>query len=738
MNKKLLSVLVCVLLVLVAIFVVSCGGDNTDTSTNTNTNADTSTNTDTSSDTSTDTEDQKPVTPTECTVVFVLNNGTEDVIEVVKYNDVVRRIPRNPAKTGYEFKGWLCEGKSWVPGAITTDMTIVADWKPNNNNLAFIPNGAENTMDPVVIPSDTTVALNACTLVKTGYDFLGWATKMGGEVVYADGADFTMGINKYNSLYAVWAPANYSITYELNGGTNAETNPDSYTIESVVTFADPSKEGYTFEGWTVNGEKIESTKNLLGDITLVANFELVRYNINYVNMGNATNNNPTSFNVEDEVVLSTPIRDGYDFLGWFMDEELTVPFEKIPLGTEEDVTVYASFKILPFKITYELPIGLTNSDDNISEYTVETEFTFIAPTVSTTGYAFTGWYIKGTDTKLEALVPGENEGSLTLEARTTLIIYKITYATEGESMPSDAITSYTINDRGTYVLPTLSKFGYEFGGWFTSHPYEGLWENPISEIVIDPENPSDIVAYAKFTLANYTINYVYGDLVENYVVANNNPTYYDIVNPVEFVTAYAGEYSVIAWYKDEAKTERIKTTDGLSGDITVYARWAVGDNEPTKLVTLDNISEVYATERSEYATALFDGVKKTGGIYSDNKGEWFATEGQSLTIILNEEMEVQLVYGYAMGNWTISSHVFYDADGNEVFRNEDFVANTSGQPEGEQIVVFEAIEDQQPIKVQKIVITVLSLKWTNDARTHKISEYEIFATNPDYIDPDQL
>ena len=42
----------------------------------------------------------------------------------------------------------------------------------------------------------------------------------------------------------------YSITYELDGGTNASGNPASYTIETVtVTLKVPTKDGYTFDGW---------------------------------------------------------------------------------------------------------------------------------------------------------------------------------------------------------------------------------------------------------------------------------------------------------------------------------------------------------------------------------------------------------------------------------------------------------------------------------------------------------
>jgi uncharacterized repeat protein (TIGR02543 family) len=51
---------------------------------------------------------------------------------------------------------------------------------------------------------------------------------------------------------ATWTINQYSITYDLAGGTLAEgeTNPTSYTIESEdITLVNPTREGYTFEGW---------------------------------------------------------------------------------------------------------------------------------------------------------------------------------------------------------------------------------------------------------------------------------------------------------------------------------------------------------------------------------------------------------------------------------------------------------------------------------------------------------
>ncbi|MBR5390568.1 MAG: S-layer homology domain-containing protein [Clostridia bacterium] len=49
-------------------------------------------------------------------------------------------------------------------------------------------------------------------------------------------------------------PIPYDITYELNGGTNNENNPKTYTVEDTIPLAAPERSGYTFGGWYDNAE----------------------------------------------------------------------------------------------------------------------------------------------------------------------------------------------------------------------------------------------------------------------------------------------------------------------------------------------------------------------------------------------------------------------------------------------------------------------------------------------------
>ena len=55
-------------------------------------------------------------------------------------------------------------------------------------------------------------------------------------------------INGAITFIAQWSINEYEITYELNGGINAENAPVSYTIETdTITLPVPTKDGYNFE-----------------------------------------------------------------------------------------------------------------------------------------------------------------------------------------------------------------------------------------------------------------------------------------------------------------------------------------------------------------------------------------------------------------------------------------------------------------------------------------------------------
>lgn len=67
----------------------------------------------------------------------------------------------------------------------------------------------------------------------------------------------------------------YTITYNLDGGVNNPNNPTVYTKGMLpLTLLEPTKEGYVFKRWELNGRKIsEITELRIGDLELVAVWE---------------------------------------------------------------------------------------------------------------------------------------------------------------------------------------------------------------------------------------------------------------------------------------------------------------------------------------------------------------------------------------------------------------------------------------------------------------------------------
>jgi uncharacterized repeat protein (TIGR02543 family) len=103
---------------------------------------------------------------------------------------------------------------------------------------------------------------------KDGYVFGGWKEKDATSTF-----DFTTGITKDTTLEAIWTPKNYTISYVLDGGTNDENNPTSYTVEETKYFNNPTKTGYDFGGWYLDENfttPITSTAGYAKDLTVYA------------------------------------------------------------------------------------------------------------------------------------------------------------------------------------------------------------------------------------------------------------------------------------------------------------------------------------------------------------------------------------------------------------------------------------------------------------------------------------
>ena len=179
-----------------------------------------------------------------------------------------------PTKNGYTFADWDSE----LPAIFTENVTYTATWTANVYTVKFDANGGNGNMGNQAFTYDVEKALSANVFTRVGYTFAGWATTANGETEYTNGktvSNLTADNNGEVTLYAVWTAVTYTITYELNDGENAQSNPANYTVETgTITLADATKEKTAFCGWYIDESftnpitKIE--KGSTGNIILYA------------------------------------------------------------------------------------------------------------------------------------------------------------------------------------------------------------------------------------------------------------------------------------------------------------------------------------------------------------------------------------------------------------------------------------------------------------------------------------
>lgn len=155
--------------------------------------------------------------------------------------------------------------------------------------------------------------------IREGYDFVGFSSSNSGSVEYTNYIDNVKKINN-KEIYAKWDIINYSISYNLNGGSILN-QPTKYNVEDNITLPTPTRKGYTFTGWTGTGlstatKNVTIPKESIGDRTYTANWGVTKYSITYNLNGGTISNQPTSYNVESSFTLPIPTRKGYTFTGW--------------------------------------------------------------------------------------------------------------------------------------------------------------------------------------------------------------------------------------------------------------------------------------------------------------------------------------------------------------------------------------------------------------------------------------
>ena len=112
---------------------------------------------------------------------------------------------------------------------------------------------------------------------KTGYVFDGWFED---NQTFTVSFDSSKSYNKDVSFYAKWKAAQYTVTFDTNGGTS-DVQSANVTFDELITLPTPTRTGYAFDGWydADNNKYVSGIWNTSKNITLVAKWVANTYTI---------------------------------------------------------------------------------------------------------------------------------------------------------------------------------------------------------------------------------------------------------------------------------------------------------------------------------------------------------------------------------------------------------------------------------------------------------------------------
>lgn len=279
-----------------------------------------------------------------------------------------------------------------------------------------------------------------------------------------------------------------TITYELNGGTLATTS-EKVNVEDF-TLPTPTKAGYTFTGWTLNGDLFTENNLLVQDVTLVATWSMNQFTVTLDAGVSGTVANTTITCNAIGYELPTPVTvPGASFSGWTLNGE---PFSTSTVLTS-NITLVAAYEVTAYTVTFEYSAGVLQDGDGnqiASNSQLLSVSDYVLPVVARDCYNFDGWTLNGTAFDGSATLTG----NITLVAKFTPKTYNIYYFASEDAYntaksnnfanvsDTDA-TKVDVQYNAAYTLNSATPItGNTFVGWNgtvgnleTSNFTSGMW-----------------------------------------------------------------------------------------------------------------------------------------------------------------------------------------------------------------------------------------------------------------------
>lgn len=452
-------------------------------------------------------------------VVAKLTNGTETIDVTFTITDI-----DNYNGTSYSFYEYcrinFCDAKEGLDIKLTYEEIVEnfldVKYDVDGDCEVIVDNGDYKAGDTVTISSEVPT--------KDGYEFKGWTY---GDETYQPGDIVTMPEGNV-TFVAEFVPV-YDVTYDLNGGSSDVAIEDTNAYEEnetiVVTDKVPTKEGYRFDGWTLEGNDVTEPTVTMGteNVEFVAKWVKL-YTVTYV--------------VDGNVVDTKTVDEGTDVSDWAskiytVDESKTI--SDWALATEnanvdsldKDLVITATTADKTFTVIYILN-GSQYGETQTVAYGDEL---VLEDYEAEAGYNFQGWEIKNDAADYESGIKAD----IVITGSTSIKNFTVIYKVDGEIVDTYENVAYgTKTPASTYVVSE----GSDLSDWTVDG-------NAVPAAVLD-----NLVIEATTTQKTFTVTFVDADgdvLVEETVAYGDGVE--KPANPSKEDNKYTDENGAAKWFK---------------------------------------------------------------------------------------------------------------------------------------------------------------------------------------------
>lgn len=520
--------------------------------------------------------DQDGIRRNAYTVAYHGNGGSGSVpSQSVVYNQPFAINGNLFSRTGYHFKEWNgSDGGTYLPGQTVKSLTTVqngvvtlyARWEPDTYTVSFHANGgAVGTGSKNVVFGSAYGELPAP--VRTGYTFLGWYTAAnGGGKVTAETVMTTAG---GHTLYAQWKINDYQVTYHANGGSSVSKPSAMVTYQKAIDLNITAvKDGYIFIGWNTDAAAKAGLASLnmpAGNVTLYAIYSIPVSDVREVSLLSWAVGNKGDYRGRSLTRTGSNMR-GYSYrldktnlagdfpgrvLGWALVAWDNAGNYRV-LKETETAPVPQRYVQTVCHYRYEAHLGEWIKFASVSEQKVKGEA--YTPAYMTPPEGYGKDHIDGS-----YIVEGDRESG----AYYTPVSYTLYFDANGGECKTGS--KPVVYGEAYGELPTASRLGYRFQGWFTE-PNGGKRTAGSDRYLV----PEDSTLYAHWEVNLHQVVYDYrtngGTAAEIESVAAA------FGSPVDMsVSAVKEGWEHVGWNTDPDAEEGLLACRMEDEDVVLYA-----------------------------------------------------------------------------------------------------------------------------------------------------------------------